>query len=257
MKSMFRSIAMAFSMFSIIPMPHVEWEGRNMRYMLCALPLVGIVVGAVLCGWFALSRALGFGTVLYAAGMALLPILISGGVHMDGFCDTVDALSSHAEPERKREILKDSHAGAFAIVATVSYVLLYTALCTEVYTTWDVVLIVAIQQVLARAIGGLGSVTFPSSGKPGLLSTFREAASGGAAVILVIWCVLCAVALIVISPVAGIVCVLLAGICLLYLYFMSRRQFGGMSGDLAGYIISLSPLVMLFGLVIVEKVMML
>ena len=46
-----RSIAMAFAMFSRIPMPRIEWKKENMRYMLCALPLVGAALGLALTIW--------------------------------------------------------------------------------------------------------------------------------------------------------------------------------------------------------------
>ena len=130
MKDVLRSAAMAFLMFSVIPMPRVEWKKENMRYMLCCLPLVGAVIAGVLYVWMLLSRELGFGRGLYAAGMTLLPVLLSGGIHLDGFCDTADALSSHAAPERKREILKDSHTGAFAILYAAGWFTAYFALCT-------------------------------------------------------------------------------------------------------------------------------
>ena len=41
MKDVLRSAAMAFQMFSVVPMPRVEWKKENMRYMLCCLPLGG------------------------------------------------------------------------------------------------------------------------------------------------------------------------------------------------------------------------
>ena len=90
MKDVLRSAAMAFLMFSVIPMPRVEWKKENMRYMLCCLPLVGAVIAGALYVWMLLSRELGFGRVLYAAGLTLLPVLLSGGIHLDGFCDTAD-----------------------------------------------------------------------------------------------------------------------------------------------------------------------
>ena len=48
MKDILRSAAMAFQMFSVVPMPRVEWKKENMRYMLCCLPLVGAVIMAAL-----------------------------------------------------------------------------------------------------------------------------------------------------------------------------------------------------------------
>ena len=44
------TIAVAFSMFSAIPMPQFQWNERNMRFSLCAFPLIGVVIGCVLCG---------------------------------------------------------------------------------------------------------------------------------------------------------------------------------------------------------------
>lgn len=244
---------MAFAMFSAIPTPRIEWKSENMRYMLCALPLVGIVIGALLCLWAWFCTVLHIGSVLYAAGLTLLPALLSGGIHMDGFLDTADALSSHAAPEKKREILKDSHTGAFAVLFAAGYFLLYAALCTEMEIGIQSTLLIGLTHVFARIVGAFASTAFPGSGKAGLLSTFREASAKRASMILVIWAILCAAAMILLSPISGAVAVALAIVCLLYLYFMSRKQFGGMSGDLAGFLISLTELMMLLGIIFSER----
>ena len=101
MKNALRSVAMAFSMFSRLPMPRVEWRPENMHYMLAAYPLVGVAEGALLLLWAWACRALAFGTALFAAGMTLLPLALNGGVHLDGFADTLDAMASHAPPQRR------------------------------------------------------------------------------------------------------------------------------------------------------------
>ena len=49
MRELLRSCAIAFSTYSRIPMPMVEWNEKNMRYALCAFPLVGVVCGG--CWW--------------------------------------------------------------------------------------------------------------------------------------------------------------------------------------------------------------
>lgn len=244
---------MAFAMFSAIPAPRVEWKKENMRYMLCALPLVGIVIGAVLCLWAWVAQKLRLGTFLYAAGLTLLPALLSGGIHLDGFLDTADALSSHATPEKKREIMKDSHAGAFAVLFGAGYFLLYAALASEAEMSVRAAAAIGLTHVFARAVGAFASTAFPGSGSTGLLATFRDAAAKKASAVLIVWAVLCAAALIWLAPVGGSAAVVLALLSLLYLYFMSRRQFGGMSGDLAGFLITLAELMMLLGYVIAER----
>lgn len=44
-----------------------------------------------------------------------MPLLVTGGIHIDGFSDTMDALSSHAERQKKLEIMDDPHIGAFGV----------------------------------------------------------------------------------------------------------------------------------------------
>ena len=254
MTDAFRSLIMAFSMFSVIPMPRIQWKEENMRYMLAWLPAVGVAAGVLQWGWLLLCNFLSFGPLLFAAGMTLFPILLTGGIHIDGFSDTVDALSSHAEPMRKREILKDPNAGAFAVLYTAGYLLLFAALCTELPRTLTTALTLGLHQTAARALGALCSVCFPSASQSGLQYTFRDAASKKVTAYLAVWTVLCMGVLCLLSLPGGIACAAVFLLLFLYLKRVSRRQFGGMSGDLAGYIITLAGLFMLFSYLITERI---
>ena len=89
-----KSVIIAFAMYSKLPMPRVDWEKKALSWALCWFPLVGLFIGAALWLWLALARWLGFGDIFTAAFALLLPIALSGGIHLDGFCDTCDALSS-------------------------------------------------------------------------------------------------------------------------------------------------------------------
>ena len=106
---MFETVVVTFGMFSALPMPRVDWTPHSMRWALACLPLVGFACGGALALWLAVCRLLNLSGLLPAAGICLCPLLVTGGLHMDGFADTCDALASHAEPARKQEILKDSH----------------------------------------------------------------------------------------------------------------------------------------------------
>ena len=190
---------------------------------------------------------------LYAAGLTLLPVLLSGGIHLDGFCDTADALSSHAAPERKREILKDSHTGAFAILYAAGWFTAYFALCTEIELCGRAALFLGILQVFSRALGAFASVALPGSGQTGLLAAFRMRRRKKAAWLLGIWLAACTAGLCALSLPGGIAAALIAAGCFFGLRRMAAREFGGMSGDLAGYIITLSQLLMLLGYVFAER----
>ena len=248
-----KTIAIAFSMFSRIPMPRVDWNEKNMKNMLAAFPLVGAIIGALLLLWGFISDTLGFGKILFAAGMTVIPIAVTGGIHLDGFCDTADALASHAPPERKREILKDPHSGAFAVISLCAYAILYFAFASELGTGVRAILPVAIMHVLSRSLSGLSVIFFPTSASKGLLAAFRDAAEKKtSAVILFVFLVASAAGMIISTPI-GIAMAAAAVLCMLWLRIMSLRQFGGMSGDLAGWFLQTAELCMLAVLVIFEK----
>ena len=51
---------------------------------------------------------------------------------MDGYMDTMDAFHSYQPKERKLEILKDSHIGAFAVIMLAVYGLIYMGAFSEI-----------------------------------------------------------------------------------------------------------------------------
>ncbi|MBP3629347.1 MAG: adenosylcobinamide-GDP ribazoletransferase, partial [Anaerotignum sp.] len=64
-------------MFSAVPVPQPVWNEKNMRYALCAFPLVGVVCGVAWFGWSALAEKLAFPLIFRAAGFCLLPVWLT------------------------------------------------------------------------------------------------------------------------------------------------------------------------------------
>lgn len=249
-----KSVFIAFAMFSRIPMPRVAWNKASMRYTMAAFPLVGVVVGAVLFGWNWLCEALSFGPLARGAGFALLPLLLTGGIHMDGFCDTVDALASQASPQRKQEILKDPHAGAFAAMAAAAYLLGFAALASELPQTPLAMAAFAGLFVLSRALSGLAVVFFRCARESGLAHTFADAAARrGSAAVLALFALSAAAVMVLCGGLPGVVALAVA-LAMWGLYHRTAvRQFGGISGDLAGWFLQLCELLSLGGLVFAQK----
>ena len=252
--NVFRSFLTAFSMFSRLPVPTLDWREDNMRYMMIMFPLVGAAVGVFSWGWLLLCRWLEFGVFLRAAGLTLVPVAVTGGIHLDGFCDTVDALSSRAPAERKREILKDPHAGAFAVIGAVAYMLLYFSLAAELSDTVFLPILLLLIYVMCRVLSALAVLLFPRSPQQGLLSSFRDSADTRLSVIilLVMYAGAC-IGLVAAGGLTGIVMLGAALLCALYLFIMSRQSFEGMSGDLAGFFLQLAELSMLASIILVDK----
>ena len=246
-KTMFESLDVAFSMYSAIPMPQVMWNEQNMKYMLGFFPLIGLVQAALLIGWVYLAQALSVGTVLFAAVAALIPLFVTGGIHLDGFCDTVDALASHQTREKKLEILKDPHAGAFAIAGCGVYLLFYAAAFSELSP--EAFPGIAGVFVMSRALSGYSVVTFPKAKKDGLVTAFAKGASQAPTAVSGILLCWLAGGFFWILLTGGLVMALAAGAgaaaAFLWYRRMALREFGGITGDLAGYFLQMAELFMI------------
>lgn len=249
-----KALWIAISMYSKLPAPHVEWDKRGLSWALCWLPVVGLVIGALLWGWFWLCGALGFGALLRGAGALVIPVALSGGIHLDGFCDTADALGSHQEREKKLEILKDTHTGAFAVICCGLYLLVFFAAWCEVEPAGDAGWVLCLTPVLSRCLSALAAVSWKNARGTGLLCTFTEPVDGKKArVLLGLLSLLTVVALVWLDLWTGLGAVLGAGLSFLYYRVMSWRQFGGITGDLAGFFLQVCECAMVLGVVIAQR----
>ncbi len=248
---MLKSLIIAISTYSRIPMPGFEWKEKDTRYILCFFPIVGVIIGACEVGMFCLMEKLGFQPVTRGIILTVLPIVLSGGIHMDGFLDTVDAKSSYASGEKKLEILKDPHTGAFAIIFGIVYVLTYFAFCNEI--TAETILFFAMCHPLSRIFSGLSLVIFSKAKKDGMAASFSAAASGKVKWILIGELVIYAGILLYLSLLYGIVILAAGTAAFIYYRLMSYREFGGTTGDLAGFFLQICELTILISVIITNK----
>lgn len=236
-----RSLCIAFSTYSRIPMPQVAWSEENRKYSMCFFPLIGAVIGLLLWGWLALCDRVGISPLLRGAVGALLPLLITGGIHMDGFMDTSDALASWQSQERRLEILKDSHVGAFAVMGCAGYLLLDAALLSELEASRAPMLIGAF--VLSRSCSAWAMSAFKSARPKGMLDAFAQAAQKKMlSVTCAVYGVLCAVLWGLVGGWWAVVCLLTLALCVFGYRRMAYRQFGGITGDLAGWFLQVTEL---------------
>lgn len=231
----------AFSTYSRIPMPQVEWSDENRRYTMCFFPLIGAAVGLLLWGWLWLCDYLKMGPVLRGAVSALVPLLITGGIHMDGFMDTSDAMASWQPMERRLEILKDSHTGAFAVIGCAGYLLLFTGVCSEATARIAPLLIPVF--VISRALSALALAFFKSARPNGMLDGFaRTAHRRMVGVSTGIYAVLCLALWAVFGGWIAPVCLAAAAACFAFYRHMAYKNFGGVTGDLAGWFVQITEL---------------
>ena len=249
----FQTIAVAFAMFSAIPCPQPMWTEKNMRYSMCAFPLVGLACGLFWWIWVALMNGLGGTNLLQAAGLCIIPVLITGGIHLDGYADTSDALASGASPERKKEILKDPQCGAFAVIRLCVWFIAYFALCASIHWNTQALWCMTFVFVLERFLSGFAVTAFPMAKNTGLAHMFAQTADkirvrnlliAASAVVVLL--------LVVVGGLAGGVMALAAGWILWRYHRIAMREFGGITGDLAGWFLQRAELWMLAALATVQ-----
>lgn len=243
---MLETLAVAFSMFSALPVPRVEWNERNLRYALAAFPLTGAALGLAWWGWAALCGALALPDAARGAGFCVLPALVTGGIHLDGYADTCDALASRAAPPRKQEILRDPHCGAFAVIRLCVYFIAYDALCCSLDPAGAGPRCAGLSFVLSRALSGFALTVLPIAEGSSLARTFADAADKRRLrVILGGEILLCAAALCLFGGLTGVGMLCAAAAVALSYRRTARREFGGVSGDLAGWFLVRSEFWML------------
>ncbi len=246
MKRFINGFITAFSMYSILPMPKAEWTPDSMKYAFCFFPMIGAVIGGAVYGWTQLCLRFDLGALFYAGGMVLIPLAISGAIHMDGFIDTSDALYSRRDREKKLEILKDPHVGAFGVILCGGYMIAQLAVSSLYYQSASLMPLVSIGYLLSRTLSGLSVVTFDCAKSSGLVHTFASAADKKTVKwVMHLYMAAASGLMLFLQPVAGVI-LLSAGFLWFFAYKrMCYRQFGGLTGDLAGFFLQIFELIVL------------
>lgn len=239
------AMIIAIAMYSKIPMPRVDWNEKNMRYAMCFFPLVGVIIGVLeIVAGNLITVWKGEGTFFYAVVLTLIPVFITGGIHLDGFADTMDAKSSYGDREKKLEILKDPHTGAFAIISLCCYFLLCVGIFSEMRT--ERLFATALVFVFSRSLSGISVVTFQAAKNSGLLRTFQDGSQKrNVRIVLIFWLFATVVGFYLTAGLCGVAAAVVGFAVFFYYYQFSRKQFGGITGDLAGYFLQLCELFML------------
>jgi len=181
-----------------LPFDEVTY-GKSSMYF----PLVGFLLGVILVFLY-LGLNYVFPVLVVAAMLITGLIFLSGGLHLDGFMDTMDGVLSGRPPERKLEIMRDSRVGAFGVVGLVILLLLKFALLSclpaqvmprvlilmPVLSRWGMVYAIA-RFPYARPQGiGIYLAKYTKSRElavAALLGCGVAALNGGAGLILFIW----------------------------------------------------------------------
>lgn len=226
--------------------PETEWSderfGRSVRYF----PLVGAVIGLLLAGMQWLSSTW-LPVHVVAALIIIGSVFLTGGLHCDGFMDSMDGLLSGRSPERMLEIMKDSRVGANGVMAFACLIVL----------KWSIILDLP-SAVLPGALfaapitGRMAMVTaitsFPYARPHGIGKAFAEHA-GSKAQFVALSCGLFLLLFLGWQGIAASAFSILVG--LMFARFASKKV-GGLTGDIYGAVTELTELSFLFAMLLLS-----
>lgn len=237
MKQYAYAFAMCQSMFCAIPFPGKLWDEKARDKMLLFLPVIGLEIGIL---WSVLAwgcTALGLPALVKGLVLAFWPYLATGFLHLDGYMDVTDAVKSYRSLERRREILKDSHVGAFAVIGLAMLLLAQFVFFASAPDSADARILILVPAV-SRCCSSLAVTTL----SPMSTSQYAARKKSGSHM-LVLTAMLC-VFLVLGFLICGKYGLVLAG-CLAG-YSLSLRKgyksLEGMNGDISGYALTIGEL---------------
>ena len=207
--------------------PSPQEQSRALR----VYPVVGAGIGAfgALIYWLAESLNLGPGLAAVLAVAAC--VIITGGLHEDGWADCADAMGVAGGPQRRLEVMRDSRLGSFGVIALfMALALRVLALASLAGPAAAATALIAVHTV-SRGFFPVAQVILMPARTDGLGAALapptRQTLGLAAALALL-------VALLALGWMAGFLVFavsLLAGLIFLVL---ARRAFGGYTGDVLG-----------------------
>lgn len=241
-------LLMSWGMFTVIPCPYRGWKEEARGHMLVCFPVIGAIIGAI---WYGVYAFTGFIPLyLRAVVIAIIPWMLTGFMHLDGYMDVCDAVMSRRDLETRQKILKDSRVGAFAVICVGILMLAQTGSLLSFIEISDNsrglgLLFIPVASRLCAAFAVMNMKPMNTS----QYNSFNRKAQYNIAlfVLLVIMAAvlfLCGISSRII--IAVLVTMIVYMICALY----GNKMLGGMNGDISGYALTLGELAGIIGLIL-------
>ena len=227
--------------FSIIPIrKEIDMSERNLRGMVISLPLFGLILGLL---HLIIVAMMFYVTPLSPFAMAVIfigtSIILTGGIHVDGWMDTSDGLFSYRDPIRRLEIMQDPRIGAFGVLGVLFLLVFKFLFVSEIFQNITPPLFVVILFIpfVTRMFTGICLVLIKPAKKTGLGFLFHSSTNYQIlryylAYIIPIIIILGIYNLIYMFICLGVLVFMIIGVVLFKRFVHTR--FGGLTGDLSG-----------------------
>jgi len=245
---------MCFGMFCTIPLPGY-WDEGGAKFMMPWFPVVGAVIGMI---WWLAAEMLGVLSLwipasLIAAFLILIPFLLAGLIHLDGFMDTSDAILSRRGIEDKLRIIKDPNAGAFSVIMTVIlFMFLFASGFAIAQKGASLALLIVISAV-SRCFSSMAMLCIRPMTDNGYAGLFKPETPMPQIIMTIVFLIAAFWAAWSIGGYLGLIvaAAVAVGYTVAMLIALKSFEFKGVSGDLAGFSLVIAEMCGLVALAIV------
>ncbi len=219
--------------------------GRSLRFF----PLVGIIIGAILALSLHIFSSV-FPHIATSALILIVLIIITGGIHLDGFADTCDGLYGNQTKEKILEIMHDSRIGVMGVLGVTSILLLKFAIFYSIPLNllWKILIIMATLSRYAQVLACYSSDYVREEGKGKYFVEYARRKE------LIVSGIFSLVLVISLMGLKGFILLLLLTLIVLLLIGYIKKRIGGMNGDTIGAVSEISGIIVLFSSLILEKI---
>ena len=239
MKNSLTGFLLCWQFFSVVPIKkQLDMNAKSVTWMYAFLPIIGLLIGTIIGGGvFAFTHYSDISSLLLAILIVVSFIVLTGGLHVDGWIDMSDAFFSYGEKEKRLEILDDPRTGAFGVISVVCLILIKIGFIHEMLLKGHIAIIPFIIFIpfLARVGMLLYFLTMPTAKQTGLAAYFKSIVSQKKLALFV--SIICVVFFAGWFHFTMYSLFILATVMLITVFIYrkwSKKHFGGMSGDLLG-----------------------
>lgn len=210
----------------------VDFTPRNMGKSMFFYPIIGSLIGLFLVGLNSLFGV--FWSNLVVKGLLLVSmIIITGGLHLDGYMDTIDGIFSGRNKEKTLDIMRDSRVGAHGVTGAFTLLLLKFLFLTEITPQIQLEALV-LMPIFSRWAMVYASAFYPYARKgEGLGKAHAEFVGKREIIFTSLWSIFLSTILLGIN---GIITFILVWITTILIIKVIIKRIDGLTGDCYGAI---------------------
>ncbi len=236
-----KEFLIALQFLTILPVQiKAEIKAKDFGKALFYFPIVGMLIGLLLS---LVALLLGFlPDLVIGAAVLAVSVIITAGIHLDGFADTCDGFYGSRPKEEILKIMRDSRIGVMGVAGVVILLLLKFTLLVSIPRDflWKSLMMMA---AFARWSQGFSCLTSGYARRQGKAKFFIEYASEKD----VIRAGLLTLALfLLLAGLKGALIFIMAFLCVLLFTEYVKRKIGAMTGDTIGATSEIAEAALLF-----------